>query len=408
MTTLALVILSLLLLAFGSSFIASNASVNDGFLRLTINDNRIIFDASILGGGSSSSFLVSGSIRSDKFLSADLRFHIISSILQFFLSISGIEFKYIDIGIRRYSEFDMYKLNGSLEIVVNEHVLKLLMNFDVLVSGNTSIEKIRVKGAVIPVSSDQKLDILALSLVDNVLRDFFDRVENLSSGLVKAMDINVERIPTTKGIGARVGVLLDVNNPRAAWRSIIGSIFEPGFFDYLELVFDNRVKDYVLDLKVIVDGDESIRGSVSIVFNESFSELLGLNHTSLVSEATLTYYGAPNVTVFNITNMVLEPRDTLKESLREVGLFFYRLIGERDIMIILQSKDTSLDVKNVPVEPLSINETSIVWDKSTALLYLDKTVVLKNNVDASYLFVFLVVVLAALVLFYVARRVRWK
>ncbi len=398
--------LSLLLLTLGSSFTASSTGVSDGFLRFTLNNDRIVFNASILGGRSDSSFLVSGSIRNDEFLSVDLRFYVVSSILQFFPSMGGVEFKYIDIGIRRYSEFDMYKLNGSLEIVVNKHALKLLMNFDVLVSGNTSTEKIRVKGAVIPVSSDQKLNILALSLVDDVLRDFFDRVENMSSGLIKAIDISVERIPTTKGIGARVVVLLNVNNPRAAWRSIIGSIFEPGFFDYLELVFDNRVKDYVLDLRVIVDSDESIRGSMSIVFNESFSELLGLNHTSLVSEATLTYYGAPNVTVFNITNMVLEPRDSLKESLGEVGLFFYRLIGERDIIVIVESKDTSINVESVPVEPLSINETSIVWDKSTALLYLDKIVVSKNNVNASYLSISLAIVLAALVLFYVARRVR--
>ena len=400
--------LSLLLLTLGSSLTTSSASVNDGFLRFTLNNDRIVLDASILGGGSAFSFLVSGSIRNNKFLFADLRFHVISNILQSFLSIGGVELEYLDIGIRRYSEFDMYKLNGSLEIVVNEHALKLLMNFDVLVSGNTSTEKIRVKGAVIPVSSDQKLNILALSLVDDVLKDFFDRVENMSSGLVKAMDISVERIPTAKGVGARVEVLLDVNNPKAAWRSIIGSIFEPEFFDYLELVFDNRVKDYVLDLRVISDGNESIRGDVSIVFNGSFSELLGLNHTSLVSEATLTYYGAPNVTVFNITNMVLKPRDSLKKSLREVGLFFYHLIGERDIMVIVESKDTSLNVENVPVDPLSINETSIIWNKSTALLYLDEVVVLKNNVNASYLFVFLVIVLAALVLFYVARRVRWK
>ena len=398
--------LSLLLLTLGSSFTASSTGVSDGFLRFTLNNDRIVFNASILGGRSDSSFLVSGSIRNDEFLSVDLRFYVVSSILQFFPSMGGVEFKYIDIGIRRYSEFDMYKLNGSLEIVVNKHALKLLMNFDVLVSGNTSTEKIRVKGAVIPVSSDQKLNILALSLVDDVLRDFFDRVENMSSGLIKAIDISIERIPTTKGIGARVVVLLNVNNPRAAWRSIIGSIFEPGFFDYLELVFDNRVKDYVLDLRVIVDSDESIRGSMSIVFNESFSELLGLNHTSLVSEATLTYYGAPNVTVFNITNMVLEPRDSLKESLGEVGLFFYRLIGERDIIVIVESKDTSINVESVPVEPLSINETSIVWDKSTALLYLDKIVVSKNNVNASYLSISLAIVLAALVLFYVARRVR--
>ena len=398
--------LSLLLLTLGSSFTASSTGVSDGVLRFTLNNDRIVFNASILGGRSDSSFLVSGSIRNDEFLSVDLRFYVVSSILQFFPSMGGVEFKYIDIGIRRYSEFDMYKLNGSLEIVVNEHALKLLMNFDVLVSGNTSTEKIRVKGAVIPVSSDQKLNILALSLVDDVLRDFFDRVENMSSGLIKAIDISVERIPTTKGIGARVVVLLNVNNPRAAWRSIIGSIFEPGFFDYLELVFDNRVKDYVLDLRVIVDSDESIRGSMSIVFNESFSELLGLNHTSLVSEATLTYYGAPNITVFNITNMVLEPRDSLKESLGEVGLFFYRLIGERDIIVIVESKDTSINVESVPVEPLSINETSIVWDKSTALLYLDKIVVSKNNVNASYLSISLAIVLAALVLFYVARRVR--
>ncbi len=398
--------LSLLLLTLGSSFTASSTGVSDGVLRFTLNNDRIVFNASILGGRSDSSFLVSGSIRNDEFLSVDLRFYVVSSILQFFPSMGGVEFKYIDIGIRRYSEFDMYKLNGSLEIVVNKHALKLLMNFDVLVSGNTSTEKIRVKGAVIPVSSDQKLNILALSLVDDVLRDFFDRVENMSSGLIKAIDISVERIPTTKGIGARVVVLLNVNNPRAAWRSIIGSIFEPGFFDYLELVFDNRVKDYVLDLRVIVDSDESIRGSMSIVFNESFSELLGLNHTSLVSEATLTYYGAPNVTVFNITNMVLEPRDSLKESLGEVGLFFYRLIGERDIIVIVESKDTSINVESVPVEPLSINETSIVWDKSTALLYLDKIVVSKNNVNASYLSISLAIVLAALVLFYVARRVR--
>ncbi len=398
--------LSLLLLTLGSSFTASSTGVSDGVLRFTLNNDRIVFNASILGGRSDSSFLVSGSIRNDEFLSVDLRFYVVSSILQFFPSMGGVEFKYIDIGIRRYSEFDMYKLNGSLEIVVSKHALKLLMNFDVLVSGNTSTEKIRVKGAVIPVSSDQKLNILALSLVDDVLRDFFDRVENMSSGLIKAIDISVERIPTTKGIGARVVVLLNVNNPRAAWRSIIGSIFEPGFFDYLELVFDNRVKDYVLDLRVIVDSDESIRGSMSIVFNESFSELLGLNHTSLVSEATLTYYGAPNVTVFNITNMVLEPRDSLKESLGEVGLFFYRLIGERDIIVIVESKDTSINVESVPVEPLSINETSIVWDKSTALLYLDKIVVSKNNVNASYLSISLAIVLAALVLFYVARRVR--
>ncbi len=403
-------VLSLLLLTLGFPFITNSNGIdlNNGSLRFTISNDRIIFNANIIGGETSSSFLVTGSISGGKFLSANLQFHVISNALRFFLSMSRVKFRYIDISIRRYSRFNMYKLNGSMEMVGDDHVLKFLMNFNVAVLGNTSIEKVKIKGAIIPVSGDQRLNMLALSLIDDILKIFFDRVENMSSELVKVENINVERVPTIKGIGARVEVVLNINNPRIAWKNIIGRVFEPYFLDYLRLIFDNRVKDYLLDLKLIANNSESIHGRVSIVFNESFSRLLGLNYTRLDSKAVLTYYGGPNGTILNVFNMVLEPRGSLKESLREIGLFFYRLIGEHNIIIIVKSKNTNLETEGIPIKPVSANRTTIIWNRSIALLYLYRIIVVENNVNINYPLILILIMLAALGLFYIARRVRWK
>ncbi len=397
----------LLSLVLGTPLTASNVGINNSLLHFTIVDDKIVFNANIVGGGSNSSFLVYGNIGENKFLSTDLRFYVISNIIEFFLSTSRIKIKNVDLSIRRYSEYNMYKLNGSLEMIVDNRVLNLLARFNVFVSGNIS-EKIRVKGAIIPESGDQKLNILALSLLDDLLKNFFDRVEKLSAGLVELREINIERIPTIKGIGARVEVVLYVNNPRVAWKNIIGNILEPGILDYLELAFDNRIKDYVLNLRITIDSDEGIHGRISMLFNESFSELLGLSHTRLSSEALLTLYGSPNITVFNVTGMILEPRDSLKESLHETGLFLYRLIGEHAIRVIVESKGTSLDAKNIPIKPVLVNKTTIIWDKSTVLLYLDRLIVLGKNTNISYLLILILIALTASVLFYIVRRVSWK
>ncbi len=380
---------------------------DNSYIKFTLYRDKYVVDISLVGGNGVSSTLISGVIGNRESLTVQLQFYTTSKILQPFLSIDEISVESIRIRAQRYSEFSLYKLNGTITAGVNDKPLELLLVFDILVSNNDSIEEVDVRGTITPVSSSRELSLTALAVVGDAVKRFFSVLENMSLRLIETRRINIEHVPTSRGISVRVDAVLEVSKPDDAWKNIVGNFIDTMIFDYIGTLFDNRLRDYAIGLELDIKND-TLSGNMTVLFDRRLEELLGLNHTILSSDFVITYYETPGEIVLNISNMVLEPRDTLRDSLREIGLFLYRLIGNTSLSVIVASANTRIDARRVSLEPIRWNESYVEWNTSEALLYLDRIILDEESQSFNYLLAVVMVVIASVGLFYVVRRVSWK
>ncbi len=394
-------LLIILLITISSGILAHG---DNDYIKFTLYRDKYVVDMSLTSDNGVSSVFVSGVMGNRNSLIARLQFYATDKVLQSLLSSDKINIEFISIRAQRYSRFSLYKLNGTIRAKINDKQLELILVFDVLVSGNSSIGEIEVKGTITPVSSNRELNLMALAVMEDVVKYFFRTLENMSLGLIETRRISIEHIPTSRGISARVDAVLEINELDNAWRNIVGNFINPIILDYTSILFDNRLRDYALGLELKVK-DDTLSGNITILFDKKLEELLNLNHTILSSDFVIVYYEELGRITLNISNMVLKPQDEVGASLHEIGELFHYLIGNISLPVIVISVEREIDTSKVLLEPCRLNKSYVEWNTSEALLYLDKIIVSEKQQSFNYLLVVLTIIIAGISLFYIVRRV---
>ncbi len=377
-----------------------------GYIRFVLYRDRYIIDLSMYNSNGVSSILVSGVVGGSDSLTVNLQFYTTDNIIHLLLGHTSVNIESVSIRAQKYSRFSLYKFNGTINARVDDKPLTLLLVFDILVSGNDSLEKVEVRGTITPVSSSREFNLAVLTVIDGLVKYFFRVLENISLGMVEAKDISIDSVPTPSGISVRVDALLEVREPDNAWRIIVNNFTGTMVLDYIDTLFDERLGDYAFGLDLLVKNG-TISGNMTMLFDKGFEKLLDLNHTLLSSDFIITYYEIPGKSTLNVSGMVLKPRDNIDYSLREMGLLLYRLIGNTSVSIIIVSNDLRINTENIPLKPSRYNESYAEWNTSVPLLYLDR-VILEGQQSPNYVWVLVIIAVAAVGLFYVIRRVSWK